>query len=102
MSMTSGVGLHHLSERLAIGPASPVDQVSLAVPLVVGFSLHHTTEGFGMVGPFAATGARHTWGWLGRAGVIGGGPTFVGTVLGRLVVSPLLFVAPLHSLPRRS
>lgn len=95
ISIASGIGLHNLSEGLAIGQAAHVGQVSLAALLVVGFALHNATEGFGIVGPLAATGVRPTWGWLLRAGVIGGGPTFVGALFGSLVVSPLLFVGSL-------
>ena len=40
--------------------------------LIVGFALHNTTEGFGIVGPLAAAEVRASWGWLGLAGLIGG------------------------------
>jgi ZIP family zinc transporter len=56
--------------------------------LVIGFGLHNATEGFGIVAPLAAdvddAGAarRPGWGFLLALGAIGGGPTFVGTLLG--------------------
>jgi zinc transporter, ZIP family len=44
--------------------------------LIVGFGLHNATEGFGIVGPLR--GVRPSWGWLGLAGLLGGGPTLLG------------------------
>ena len=61
--------------------------------LIIGFGLHNATEGFGIVGPLVARDVRPSWGWLARAGVVGGGPTFLGTMLGTAVNSSLLFVA---------
>jgi ZIP family zinc transporter len=82
LSIAIGIGLHNFSEGLAIGAAAAADQISLAVLLVVGFALHNATEGFGIVGPLAAADVRPTWGWLGLMGLIGGGPTFVGALIG--------------------
>jgi len=45
------------------------------------------------VGPLAADGVRPTWGWLALAGLIGGGPTFLGTLVGTAFSSELLSVA---------
>ena len=56
------------------------DEISLAVLLVVGFALHNATEGFGIVGALAGAGVQATWGWLLVAGLVAGGPTFLGTV----------------------
>jgi ZIP family zinc transporter len=64
----------------------------LAVLLIVGFALHNTTEGFGIVGPLAAADVRASWGWLGLAGLIGGGPTLVGTILGTSFSTSYLYV----------
>jgi len=36
--------VHNFGEGLAIGQAAAADQVSLAVTLIVGFSLHNATE----------------------------------------------------------
>ena len=82
MAIAIGVGLHNFSEGLAIGAAAAADQISLAVLLLVGFGLHNATEGFGIVGPLAGADVRPTWGWLGLMGLIGGGPTFVGALIG--------------------
>jgi ZIP family zinc transporter len=62
--------------------------VALATLLVIGFGLHNATEGFGIVAPLAADAgdtddvARPGWGFLLTLGLIGGGPTFVGTAVG--------------------
>ncbi len=93
MSIAIGIGLHNFSEGLAIGQAATAGEVSLALLLVIGFALHNGTEGFGIVGPLAAAGERASWGWLLLAGVVGGGPTFLGTIVGTMFHSDLVFVA---------
>jgi ZIP family zinc transporter len=93
MSIAVGIGLHNFSEGLAIGQAAHASEISLALLLVIGFALHNATEGFGIVGPVVAAGERATWGWLIAAGLIAGGPTFLGTVVGTTFTSEALFVA---------
>jgi ZIP family zinc transporter len=92
MSIAIGIGLHNFSEGLAIGQAATAGEISLAVLLIIGFALHNATEGFGIVGPLAAAEVRPSWGWLGLAGLIGGGPTFLGTVVGTRFDSAFVFV----------
>ena len=92
MGIAAGIGLHNFSEGLAIGQAANAGQLTLAGLLIVGFALHNMTEGFGIVGPLAAAKVRASWGWLGLAGLIGGGPTFLGTVVGTSFSSTYLFV----------
>jgi ZIP family zinc transporter len=92
MSIAVAIGLHNFSEGLAIGQAGHSGELTLAVLLVVGFALHNATEGFGIVGPLVGAGVTPTWGWLGLAGLIGGGPTFVGAMLGSSVTSEFVFV----------
>ena len=92
MSIAVGIGLHNFSEGLAIGQSAHAGEVSLAILLVIGFAAHNATEGFGIVGPLAAADVRATWGWLALAGLIGGGPTFVGTLVGTAFVSAYVFV----------
>ena len=92
MSIAAGIGLHNFSEGLAIGQAAHAGEVSLALLLIIGFGLHNATEGFGIVGPLAAANVRPSWGWLFVAGLIGGGPTFIGTLVGNAVTSPYVFV----------
>jgi ZIP family zinc transporter len=45
--------------------------------------LHNATEGFGICGPMTGEGTRPTWRFLALLGVIGGAPTFFGTLLGQ-------------------
>ncbi|MBA3844004.1 MAG: zinc permease [Actinobacteria bacterium] len=87
-----GIGLHNFGEGLAIGQAAAANEVSLALVLIIGFALHNATEGFGIVGPTAGEVERPSWGFLGLMGLIGGGPTFVGTVIGQAWVSTALEV----------
>src|SRR5262249_7568905 len=91
--IATGIGLHNFGEGLAIGQAAAADEVSLALVLIIGFALHNATEGFGIVGPRAGAPERPTWGFLALLGVIGGGPTFVGTLVGQAWVSEALEVA---------
>lgn len=88
-----GIGFHNFSEGLAIGQSAAAGRISLAVLLIVGFGLHNATEGFGIVAPLAAEGDRPSWGFLGLMGLIGGGPTFVGTIVGQTWVNEWLFTA---------
>jgi ZIP family zinc transporter len=92
MGIAAGIGLHNFSEGLAIGQAAQAGEMTLAALLIVGFALHNTTEGFGIVGPLAAADVRASWGWLGLAGLVGGGPTFLGTIVGTSFSSTYLFV----------
>jgi ZIP family zinc transporter len=59
--------------------------------LIVGFALHNATEGFGIVGPLGDV--RPSWTWLGLVGLIGGAPTFLGSMLGYSVTSEPLELA---------
>src|SRR6202011_1214103 len=90
-----GIGFHNLAEGLAIGQSAASNKVSLALLLVVGFGLHNATEGFGIVAPLAAEADRPSWRFLGILGVIGGGPTFVGTLVGQSVTNINLEIASL-------
>src|SRR5262249_35156170 len=78
-----GIGLHNFAEGLSIGQLGASDEIQLAVLLVIGFAVHNATEGFGIVAPLAAEGSHPTWAFLALMGVIGGGPTFVGTLVGQ-------------------
>ena len=88
-----GIGLHNFAEGLAIGQSAAIGEIALATLLVIGFGLHNATEGFGIVAPLA--GDRHddgspdrpSWGFLLAMGAIGGGPTFLGTVIGHSFTS---------------
>ena len=93
MTIATGIGLHNFSEGLAIGQAAKSNQISLAVLLVVGFALHNATEGFGIIGPLAASEVRASWRYLGLVGLIGGGPTFLGTLVGLSFHNQYVYVA---------
>ena len=86
-----GLGLHNFSEGLAIGQSSATGATTLALVLVIGFALHNATEGFAIAAPLGS-GELPTWRFLGAAGVVGGGPTFVGGVVGYTLVSPVLSI----------
>jgi ZIP family zinc transporter len=82
-----GIGLHNFSEGLAIGQSAKAGEIAMAMLLVIGFALHNATEGFGITAPFAAAAVRPSWATLGLLGLIGGGPTFVGTIVGQTFVN---------------
>jgi ZIP family zinc transporter len=85
--IATGIGLHNFSEGLAIGQSAAADQISLAIVLIIGFGLHNATEGLGICAPLAGDKERPSWGFLGLLGLIGGAPTFLGTLVGQFWVS---------------
>lgn len=87
MLIAVGIGLHNFAEGLAIGNSAASGEIALAVMLIIGFGLHNATEGFGIVAPMASAGVRPSWGYLGLLGLIGGGPTFIGTLVGQRFTS---------------
>ncbi len=89
--IASGIGLHNFSEGLAIGQSAATGAIQLALLLIIGFGLHNMTEGFGIAAPLAGSGGASARTII-RLGLIGGGPTFFGTVIGYHFVSPLLSV----------
>jgi zinc transporter, ZIP family len=92
MMIATGLGLHNLSEGLAIGQSAATGAIAFAVVLVIGFALHNVTEGFGIAAPLAADTTVPSWGFLFAAGLIGGGPTFLGTVIGYAFTSTYVYV----------
>lgn len=87
-----GIGLHNFSEGLAIGQSYASGTIALAVVLIVGFGAHNATEGFGIAGPLTGTSEKPRVSFLAKMGIIGGSPTFFGTVIGSLWVSQLTYV----------
>jgi ZIP family zinc transporter len=93
-----GIGLHNFAEGLAIGQSAASGELALALLLVIGFGLHNATEGFGIVAPLAGDTdsagniRRPSWGFLLTLGAIGGGPTFVGTLVGHQFTSEVVSV----------
>jgi zinc transporter, ZIP family len=93
LAIATGLGLHNLSEGLAIGQSARIGAIALTGVLVIGFALHNITEGFGIAAPMTTEPKRPSWAFLGLAGLIGGGPTFIGTWIGYLTESTYFSVA---------
>jgi zinc transporter, ZIP family len=87
-----GIGVHNFAEGLAIGQAAAASEIALAVTLIIGFGLHNATEGFGICGPMSGAGIVPSWRLLALLGVIGGLPTFLGTVVGQAWASDAVSV----------
>ena len=79
-----GIGLHNLGEGLAIGSAYAIGELALGAFLVVGFALHNTTEGLAIVAPLARN-TRPSLARVALLGLIAGGPTILGAVIGASV-----------------
>ena len=92
MMIATGLGLHNLSEGLAIGQSAATGAVAFALILVIGFALHNVTEGFGIAAPLASDTSVPSWSFLLVAGLIGGAPTFLGTVIGYVFTSTYIYV----------
>src|SRR5258708_789354 len=88
--IATGIGLHNFSEGLASGQSAATGALQLAVVFIIGFGLHNMTEGFGIAGPL--TGQPVSWKFIALLGLIGGGPTFFGTMVGILFHSPQVFI----------
>jgi zinc transporter, ZIP family len=82
-----GIGAHNFSEGLAIGQSYVSGAIALAVLLIIGFGAHNATEGFGIAGPLTGVTNKPKVRFLLLLGLIGGGPTFVGTIIGSLWAS---------------
>jgi ZIP family zinc transporter len=91
MTIAVAIGLHNFAEGLAIGVSAKAGAVGLATVLIIGFGLHNATEGFGIIGPLGSV--RPSWRWLALVGLIGGAPTFLGTIVGYQVHSDALELA---------
>ncbi len=85
-----GIGAHNFAEGLAIGASAASGATAIAFGLILGFALHNATEGFGIAAPLAGRGVVATWGQIGLAGLVAGGPTFLGAMLGYRFSSPTL------------
>ena len=84
MMIATGIGAHNFSEGLAIGQSYVAGSTGLALLLIIGFGAHNATEGFGIAGPLAGLTKRPSPRFLAVAGLVGGGPTFLGTIVGSL------------------
>jgi zinc transporter, ZIP family len=92
LMIATGLGMHNFSEGLAIGQSAAAGALAFTGVLVIGFGLHNITEGFGVAAPLASRDERPSWAFLGAAGLIGGAPTFLGTLIGYNFVSTYAFV----------
>jgi ZIP family zinc transporter len=92
MMIAIGIGAHNFSEGLAIGQSYAAGSIGLALILIIGFGAHNATEGFGIASPLTRLVKRPSARFLATAGLIGGGPTFLGTVLGSLWTSTFTYV----------
>lgn len=89
-----GIGIHNLGEGLAIGSAYAIGEIALGGSLVIGFMLHNLTEGVAIVAPLtrASSGGIRFVRHLLAMGLLAGGPTIIGTLLGGFAYSPVLGV----------
>jgi zinc transporter, ZIP family len=87
MMIAIGIGAHNFSEGLAIGQSYVSGAIALAILLIIGFGAHNATEGFGIAGPLTGLVNKPKVRFLILLGLIGGGPTFIGTIIGSLWTS---------------
>jgi len=80
-----GIGLHNLGEGLAIGAAYTLGEVALGSFLIIGFTIHNTTEGLAILSPLVEE--RASLRQLAMLGLLGGGPTILGTWAGAFTYS---------------
>lgn len=87
-----GIGAHNFSEGLAIGQSYISGAIGLAILLIIGFGTHNATEGFGIAGPLTGMVRKPRIRFLIMVGLIGGCPTFIGTIAGSLWNSTVAYV----------
>jgi zinc transporter, ZIP family len=81
LTIAIGIGVHNFTEGLAIGQTYITSTtIAISYLLIIGFAIHNSTEGFGIAAPMA--GYIPSWRYLTLLGLIGGGPTFVGALIG--------------------
>lgn len=88
LMIAAGIGIHNLTEGLAIAQSYSWGETRLAFFLTAGFALHNATEGFGIAAPLS--GKRPSLKFLFLLGLLGGGPTFLGAVIGNFWQSDVL------------
>jgi ZIP family zinc transporter len=97
LTIAGAIGVHNFAEGLAIGVSARAGAISLATVLIIGFGLHNATEGLGICAPLTGEAERPSWTFLASlgliGGLIGGGPTFLGTMVGFGVTSHPLELA---------
>src|SRR6266542_3772647 len=88
----TSIGPGAMAAAEATRPPAEAAALRVGMSIAAGIGLHNASEGFGVVGPLGAAGVRASWGWLGLAGLIGGGPTFLGTIVGTSFDSAFVYV----------
>jgi len=91
LTVAAGIGLHNLGEGLAVGAAYRLGEIALGSFLVIGFAVHNTTEGMGIVSILGRT-KTPIMSLLGL-GFLAGLPTIAGAWIGAFFYSPLLAAA---------
>ncbi|MGQ0680494.1 MAG: ZIP family metal transporter [Actinomycetota bacterium] len=86
--IAAGIGVHNLGEGLAVGAAYRLGEIALGTFLIIGFALHNTTEGLGIVS--VLSDKKTPFSLLVGLGAIAGLPTVVGAWAGAFFFSPLL------------
>ncbi len=92
MMIAIGIGTHNFSEGLAIGQSFVSGAIGLALLLIIGFGSHNATEGFGIAGPLTGLTKKPKLRFIILLGLIGGGPTFLGTIIGSLWISNVAYI----------
>ena len=92
MMIAVGIGAHNFSEGLAIGQSFVSGAIGLALMLIIGFAAHNATEGFGIAAPLTGLSKKPSIRFLTLAGLLGGGPTFLGTMVGTLWASSFTYI----------
>jgi len=87
-----GIGVHNLSEGLAIGQSYASGAISLALLLIVGFGAHNATEGFGILAPLTGMKEKINYAFILGILTLGGAPTFLGTIIGSMYFSTLTYI----------
>ncbi len=85
-----GIGLHNLGEGLAVGVAYGSQSFALATVLIFGFAVHNVSEGIAIVSPISRSQVDLRT--LALLGLLAGGPTIIGTLIGIYVFSNALSI----------
>lgn len=87
-----GIGLHNLSEGLAIGSSFALGELTLGTFLIVGFMVHNISEGLGIAAPAAEGGGRVGVRRLALLAFIAGFPAMAGTWIGGYLTNDIVGV----------